>query len=148
MLSPPAFDAHVVEFERQVVLQEAALDKNNPVAIAAYSVLKRVFPGDPLSQPILGYRKTLERITFADAKAYYGRFYTPANSYALIVGDVEPERAASLVAETLGGWQTLSHRTETFPPPPRVSPDRLFSFRTLVEQVYYGLGTLTPGHAA
>jgi len=148
MVSGTAFDAHDVDVERRVVLEEAALDKNNPVAIAAYSVLQKVFPGDPLSQPILGYRKTLERITYADAKAYYGRFYTPTNSYALVIGDVDPERAASLVAETLGGWQTLSRRAETFPPPPRISPDRLFSFRTLVEQVYYGLGTLTPGHAA
>jgi zinc protease len=148
MVSATAFDAHDVEVERQVVLQEAALDKNNPVAIAAYSVLKRVFPGDPLSQPILGYRKTLERITYADVKSYYGRFYTPANSYALVVGDVEPERAASLVAETLGGWQGLSHRAEGFAPPPQVAPDRVFSFHTLVEQVYYALGVLTPGHAA
>jgi zinc protease len=148
MVSGTAFDAHDVDVERQVVLQEAALDKNNPAAIAAYSVLKKVFPGDPLSQPILGYRKTLERITFADVKAYYGRFYTPGNSYALVVGDVEPEHAASLVAETLGAWQSFSHRAEGFPAAPQIAPDRAFSFRTLVEQVYYALGVLTPGHTA
>jgi zinc protease len=148
MVSATAFDAHDVDVERQVVLQEAALDKNNPAAIAAYSVLKKVFPGDPLSQPIIGYRKTLERITYADVKSYYGRFYNPSNAYALVVGDVEPERAAALVAETLGGWQSFSHRTEGFPPPPQIAADRVFSFRTLVEQVYYAQGVLTPGHAA
>ncbi|HTD53056.1 MAG TPA: pitrilysin family protein [Thermoanaerobaculia bacterium] len=148
LVTGAAFDAHDVDVERRVVLEEAARDKNNPVAIAAYSVLKRAFPDDPLSQPVLGYRKTLDRITYGDVKAYYGRFYAPGNAYALIVGDVEPERAAELVAETLGTWQGLSRRPQTFPPPPRVAPDRAFAFRTLVEQVYYALGVLTPGHSA
>src|SRR5262249_32467414 len=148
MVSGTAFDAQDVDVERAIVLQEAALDKNNPVAIAAYSVLKKVFPGDPLSQPILGYRKTLERISYADVKSYYRRFYTPANAYALVVGDVEPEHAASLIAETLASWQGVAHWAEGFPPPPKVAAERIFSFRPLVEQVYYALGVLTPGHAA
>src|SRR5262249_20212880 len=90
----------------------------------------------------------LEGVRYAVGKSYYGRFYPPANAYALVVGDVEPERAASLVVETLGSWQGFAHRAEGFPPPPKVAADRVFSFRTLIEQVYYALGVLTPGHAA
>lgn len=145
MVTATAFDAHDVETERRVVLEEAARDKNNPVAVAAYSVLKDIFPDDPLSQPVLGYRKTLERITLADLKAYFGTFYTPANSYALIVGDVEPGEAAALVSETLEPWRAQHRSFVGFPAPPRVAAERVFSFHTLVEQVYYGLGVLTPG---
>src|SRR5437867_1165389 len=102
------FDAKDVESERRVVLQEAALDKNNPVSVAAYSVLGRLFPRDPLGQPVIGFKKTLQRIRVEDATAYYRRFYTPDNSYALIVGDVDPEAAAALIEETLGPWERVS----------------------------------------
>jgi zinc protease len=148
MVTATAFSAHDVDVERKVVLQEAARDKSNPASVAAYSVLARIFPGDPLSQPIIGFKKTLERITFADAKAYYGRFYSPENSYALIVGDVDPDRAAVLVESTLSSWKGApASSAAPFPPPPRISGEKRFVFSTLVQQVYYALGALTPGHA-
>ena len=145
LVTGTGFDSRDVEVERNVVLEEAARDKSNPASVAAYSVLKRLFPGDPLSQPIIGYRKTLEAIRYADVKAYYGRYYAPGNAYALVVGDVEPERAAALLEETVGGWRTAHAPPADFPPPPRVSEERRFVFQTLVEQVYYAVGVLTPG---
>ncbi len=148
MVTATAFSARDVEVERNVVLQEAARDKSNPASVAAYSVLKRIFPGDPLSQPVIGFKKTLQRISFADAKAYYGRFYAPANSYALVIGDVDVERAADLVASTLSAWKGApAGSAAPFPPAPRVAEEKRFVFATLVQQVYYALGALTPGHA-
>ena len=148
LVTAPGFDAKDVEVERNVVLEEAARDKSNPAAIAAYAILKRIFPGDSLSQPIIGYRKTLERVSYADVKAYYGRYYSPANAYALVVGDVEPQRAGSLISETLSSWKGSHAAPLGFPPPPRVSDENRFVFSTLVEQVYYALGALTPGQEA
>jgi zinc protease len=148
LVTATGFDSRDVEVERNVVLEEAARDKSNPASVAAYSVLKRLFPGDPLSQPIIGYRKTLEAIRYADVKAYYGRYYAPGNAYALVVGDIDPERAAALLEETVGGWRTAHAPPADFPPPPRVSQERRFVFQTLVEQVYYAMGVLTPGQTA
>jgi zinc protease len=148
LVTGTGFDAHDVDVERNVVLEEAARDKSNPASVAAFSVLRRLFPGDPLSQPIIGYRKTLEGIQYADVKAYYGRYYAPANSYVLVVGDVDPEKAAALVEETMGGWKSGHAPRTDFPPPPRVSAESRFVFQTLVEQVYYAMGVLTPGQTA
>jgi zinc protease len=148
LVTGTGFTAHDVEVEREIVLEEAARDKSNPASVAAFSVLRRLFPGDPLSQPIIGYRKTLEGIQYADVKAYYGRYYAPANSYVLVVGDVDPEKAAAVLEETMGAWKS-GHAPQTgFPPPPRVSAESRFVFQTLVEQVYYAMGVLTPGQTA
>ena len=147
MVAGTAFNAHDLEIERNVVLEEAARNKNNPLVVASYSVLKRIFPGDPLSQPIIGYRKTLERIRYEDARAYYQRFYRPSNAYALIVGAVDPRAAAALVFQTLGPWKS-SGPPAPFPGAPRLSPDRTFEFHTLVEQFYDVLGAQTAGFAA
>jgi zinc protease len=147
MVAGAAFSARDVEIERNVVLEEAARNKNNPLVVAGYSVLRRVFPGDPLSQPIIGYRKTLENIRYADVRAYYERFYRPSNSYALVVGAVEPMVAAELVARTLGGWKA-GGRPAPFPPLPHISPEKSFEFHTLTEQFYDVLGAETAGYAA
>jgi zinc protease len=147
MVAGTAFNAHDVEIERNVVLEEAARNKNNPLVVASYSVLRRIFPGDPLSQPIIGYRKTLEKIRYEDARAYYQRFYRPSNAYALIVGAVEPRAAAALVVQTLGAWKAEGGKS-AFPPAPRLAPDRTFEFHTLIEQFYDVLGAETAGFAA
>lgn len=139
-----AFDEADVQTERKVVLQEAALDKNNPVSVAGYSVLGRLFPKDPIGQPVIGFRKSLSRIRAQDATDYYRRYYTPGNAYALVVGGVDPREAADLVEETLGGWAAGAPRPP-LPPPPHPAADRAFLFRTLTRQVYYGTGVLTGG---
>lgn len=152
LVTAVGFDAHDVEVERRVVLEEAALDKNNPLSVAAYSVLRRLFPGDPLCQPVIGYRKTLQRIRLEDVRSYYERFYVPENSYALIVGNVDPDVAAALVTTTLEGWRrsgsgVASGRAEPleFPPAPTAAPPQRFVFHTFTHQVYYAIGVLTTG---
>ena len=147
MVTGTGFTPQDMETERRVVLEEAARNKNNPLIVAAYSVLKRVFPGDPLSQPIIGYRKTLERIRYEDARSYYSRFYVPGNAYALVVGALDPGAAAELIGSTLGGWKGPASRAP-FPPPAHLAADREFEFHTLVEQFYDVLGAATPGHLA
>src|SRR6185436_3919063 len=116
-------------------------------SVAGYSVLGRLFPDDPMGQPVIGFRKTLSRITVEDATGYYRRYYTPDNAYALVVGGVDPAAAAALVEETLGGWERAEPRPP-LPPPPQPAPDREFLFRTLTKQVYYGTGVLTGGEAS
>src|SRR5262249_36787774 len=105
LVTAAGFDQKDVEVERNVVLQEAALDKKNPLTIAGYSILRRLFPEDPLSQPVIGFTKTLRRIRLADVERYYALFYRPDNAGALAVGDGDAPRAAALIADTLGAWR-------------------------------------------
>lgn len=165
LVTVTGFDGKDLETERKVVLEEAALDKSDPMMIAAYSVLRRLFPGDPLAQPVIGFRKTLERIRLEDVDAYYRRHYAPGRAYALVVGDVDPHAAASLLAETIGAWSPApvppegagrplsdtpsleppAPAPDGFPARPRISDERTFVFRTFTHRVYYGLGVLTDG---
>src|SRR4029077_10497417 len=68
-------------------------------------------------------------------------------AYALVVGGVDPRAAAALIEETLGGWKRGSPRPP-LPGPPHPAADRVFSFKTLTRQVYYGTGVLTGGEAS
>lgn len=145
MVTATAFDQADVERERGVVLQEVALGKTDPLAIMAYSVLRQVFPGDPLGQPVIGFRKTLRRITAQDLQGYYRRHYVPANMFAVIAGDVDRERATELVLNTLGSDSSARGLAHPVYPKPVLRVERLYRFKTLVSQSYLLAGALTGG---
>ena len=146
MVTGTAFDSADVERERGVVLQEVALGKVDPLAVVAYSVLGRIFPGDPIGQPVIGFRKTLRRIREEDLARHYRRYYVPANMFAIVVGDISPSRAEELVRTTLG---RMPRGGEPHPgyarPTPRSEP--VYRFRTLVKQSYLFAGALTGGES-
>ena len=146
LVTETAFRDEDVDRERGVVLQEVAMGKTDPLAIMAYSVLRRVFPGDPVGQPVIGFRRTLKRITTEDARDYYKSFYVPSNMFAVVVGDVDPQAAAALVASTLGGGNAgYDHPVYPIPTP---QVESLYRFRTLVKQSYLLAGALTGGETA
>jgi zinc protease len=147
LVTDTAFDDEDVRRERNVVLQEVALGKTDPMAIAAYSVLRRVFPGDPIAQPVIGFRRTLKKIRKQDLDSYYARYYVPANMYAVVVGDVDPVVAAERVRRSLGSLPGQGRAHPPYPvPAARLKP--LYRFRTLVKQSYLLAGALTAGDSA
>jgi predicted Zn-dependent peptidase len=146
LVTGTAFDAKDVEREREVVLQEAAMGKTDPLAVVAYSVLRRVFPGDPIGQPVIGFRSTLRRVTITDLRGFHSRHYVPARMFAVIVGDVDAGEASARVASTLGAIPGGAARSPYTSPLPRRSP--VFRFRTLVSQAYLLTAALTGGEAS
>ncbi|MGH9869144.1 MAG: M16 family metallopeptidase [Candidatus Polarisedimenticolia bacterium] len=144
MVTGTAFDATDLAREREVVLQEAAMGKTDPLAIMAYSVLRQVFPDDPLGQPVIGFRSTLRRIKKEDVAAYHRRHYVPGKMFAVIVGDVDAQDAVTRVTETLGSLPA-SGAAEAPYPDPEPHREEAFEFRTLVSQAYLLTVALTRG---
>ncbi len=138
-----AFTDEDVDRERNVVLQEVALGKTDPLAIMGYSVLHRLFPDDALGQPVIGFRKTLNAVTAEDLRAFSNRFYVPANMFAVVTGDVDLAFARRLVAETLGAMPAGTPRAPAPTPEPKREP--LYRFKTLVQQSYLLTGAVTSG---
>jgi len=77
----PLFREEDINNERKVVINELMERMNNPVAFAAYSFLKILYKEDnPLFHPVIGYIKTLEKITQKDILDYYQKYYIPQNT--------------------------------------------------------------------
>ena len=140
------FDDEDVKTERDVVLQEVALGKTDPLAIVAYSVLGRMFPDDPIGQPVIGFRKTLKKITTDDLLEYYRRHYVPANMYVVIAGAVDTEAASRRVCGSLGAVPHGTPRGDYARP--QAHTERLYRFRTLTDQAYLMMGALTGGESS
>ena len=147
LVTDARFDDDDVERERRIVLQEAALGKTDPLAIAAWSVLGDLFPGDPMGQPVIGFRRTLRRIRPEHLREHHARFYVPSNMFAVIAGDVSPSAAIDCVCGSLGRHPSPpAPRRIVAPPRARVAPS--FTFRTLTRQAYLIYGALTSGETS
>ena len=76
----PLFREEDINNERKVVINELLEAMNNPVSFAAHSALKIIYKEEnPFFHPVIGYIKTLEKITQKDILDYYQKFYIPQN---------------------------------------------------------------------
>lgn len=92
------FSTASVEKERQVVLEERTLRVDDSPKGMAYEKLRQLaYAGTPYGSSIIGSIQDISSISIADLKNWYSKYYHPSNATIVIVGDVDPEDAFSLV---------------------------------------------------
>ena len=95
------FDPFEVEAERQVIAEERARDQESPFSRLDHQHLVTSYVRHPYRNPILGWPDDLERIDVDDLKAFYRDHYRPEGAVLVIVGDVDPARAARRLRGTI-----------------------------------------------
>jgi zinc protease len=100
----PALSADRFETEREVVLNERRQSyENRPYGLAHFALSEAMYPADhPYHWPTIGYPSDLRAATVDDARAFFLRYYHPANASLAIAGDIGTD-AALAMAERLFG---------------------------------------------
>jgi len=89
--------------EKNVVLEERRLrTDDNPQSYLHEQTYATAYQVHPYHWPIIGWMEDLERITLADAKAYYDRYYTPANAFVVIAGDFSRQELLPKIEKAFG----------------------------------------------
>ncbi len=88
--------------EKAVVLEELAMGLDDPWRRLSSAVQELVFGRHPYARPVIGYADILERAGPEDMRAYYSRFYQPANATIVLCGDLRPGPALKAVRKHLG----------------------------------------------
>lgn len=97
------FNDEDVKTELEVVKEERrSRTDNNPAALMSEQMHATAYIAHPYGRPIIGWMSEVENLTAADAKAFYARFYTPANAALVVVGDVEPDAVYELAKKYYG----------------------------------------------
>ena len=113
--------------ELEVVKEERRLrTEDNPLALMNEALNASVFVASPYRRPIVGWMSDLDALTPADARAFYQRWYVPANAAVVVAGDVDVARARALAEKYYGSL------------PIRVVPER----KPRVEPVQSGIKRL------
>lgn len=85
------FDAHELETERTVILQELALDSDNPQHLIGELFALTTFGDTPLGRPIIGTEANIKRFSRDNLLDYVHNKYNSQNIIISIAGNIQHE---------------------------------------------------------
>jgi predicted Zn-dependent peptidase len=87
-----------VESERQVILEELAMDDDSPDDVALRTLTRQLFPDHGLGRDTAGDRDTVRSITAGDIRRFHLDHYTTGSTVVAVAGDVEHDEVRAAVA--------------------------------------------------
>jgi predicted Zn-dependent peptidase len=103
-----------VDAERNVVLEEIAMNDDDPSDTAHEAFTAKLFGDTPLGRPILGTADSINAITREQIFEHYQAMYTPEHLVVAAAGNLDHETVVRLVAQAFG--PVLNHVAEPVPP--------------------------------
>ncbi|SDJ87159.1 zinc protease [Catalinimonas alkaloidigena] len=122
----PRFDADDFARLKKQQIEAIAFQNNQPEVIAS-KVYDRLLFGERSirSIPAIGTTETVENITLDDVKAFYNQYFSAANSYAVVVGDLTESEAKPAMA-FLESWAAKPVPAVTFSETPAIDKTRIY----------------------
>jgi len=89
--------------ERDVIVEERRqrID-GSPEARLVEALRYALLVNSPYGRPAIGWEQEMEKLTTADAIAWYKKWYVPNNAILIVVGDVKPEDVKALAEKYYG----------------------------------------------
>lgn len=97
MLYNAAFDPVELEKEKEVILKEIRLTKDDPERRMARVLNERAYLRHPYKYPTIGYEANFTSLTREDLIRYYNMMYVPNRVAITITGDIEASDAMAAV---------------------------------------------------
>jgi zinc protease len=141
----PALTEEKFANQREVVLNERRQNyENRPYGMAGLAMIDALFPsGHPYHWATIGSPDDLRAATADDVRAFFRRYYHPANASLAIAGDVDVEEALDLAARYFGDIPAGAPPEAIPPAPARARPARrMIEDRVELPRLY--VGWLTP----
>ncbi len=117
MVSGSLIEPKDVDAERGVILEEIAMNDDEPSDTVHEAFAAQLFGDTPLGRPILGSADSINSITRAQIAEHYVARYTPDNLVIAAAGSLDHDAVAELAREAFAAVAT----GDTEPAPPRVA---------------------------
>ncbi|GHG56269.1 putative zinc protease [Sinomonas cellulolyticus] len=107
MITSAVLDADELEQERDVILEEIAMDGDDPTDVAHEHFVAAVLGQHPLGRPIGGTPEAIKAVPRDSVLAHYRRYYRPEELVVTAAGGLDHETVCSLVLDALrgAGWE-------------------------------------------
>jgi predicted Zn-dependent peptidase len=103
VLTQPMLAEADVESERQVILEELAMDDDTPDDRVHTLLGELLFVEHPLGRETAGMRDTVTSIGAAEVRSFFGEWYRPANLVLACAGDIDHDEVMTLIESAFGG---------------------------------------------
>jgi predicted Zn-dependent peptidase len=122
MITGAVLDPAELEQERDVILEEIAMDSDDPTDVAHENFVAAVLGNHPLGRPIGGTPEAIKAVPRDSVWEHYQRYYRPEELVITAAGGLDHDVVCRLVLGALrdAGWEL----TEDAAPVPRRSTER------------------------
>jgi predicted Zn-dependent peptidase len=106
MFSSARIDPTDFDLERTVILEELAMNQDDPEDVAHENLAEALLPGHELGRPIGGTEQAIMAVDRESVYQYYKKHYRPENLIVTVAGGVSHEQVLALVEQELAkvGW--------------------------------------------
>ncbi|GAB4387196.1 MAG: pitrilysin family protein [Phycisphaerales bacterium] len=122
----PALRQEDFDLEKNVILEEIAMYKDNPFWVLYETAVERHYGTHPLSHRVLGTAETVSRLSRDQMLDYFRQRYSADNTVVSLAGRIDFDAAVALIEDECGSWQRSGAT--------RVHPPHRPAFETLVLQ--------------
>ncbi|WP_309070618.1 M16 family metallopeptidase [Arthrobacter sp.] len=121
MVTSAVIDPEELEQERHVILEEIAMDSDDPSDVAHEKFVEAVLGAHPLGRPIGGTPDAIKAISRDSVLDHYRRYYRPEELVVTAAGGLDHDVVCSLVVQALerAGWTLAADAA----PVPRRAPE-------------------------
>jgi predicted Zn-dependent peptidase len=137
VLWAPAFREHEIEAERQVILEEIAMEEDTPDDRVMTLFAEALFPDHPLGREVLGTRTSITGMTRESIRGFHDRWYRPANLVVAVAGAITHDEVLDAVERRLAG---VEGGQEPERKPPELDPQRRVHLKRRGEQAHLAVG--------
>jgi zinc protease len=112
----PALPARAFKIIRRQLADSAVGELQSPAFLTQHALKSALLPPN---DPDLSYATpgTISALSLADLRRYYQRVFRPDMTTIVVIGNVTPERARSVIESNFGGWKAHGPRPKTLLPP-------------------------------
>ncbi len=121
VISTPNFPEDSFANEKEVILRERSMYSDNPDRYLSEKLWLELYMEHPARHPIIGYQEKIKSVDRNMMLDYYKKRYSPERTFFVISGDIDSEKAVSLIREKLGDWG----RGQLAEPPLAVEPEQV-----------------------
>lgn len=104
MIKNASFDKKEFNKEKEVILSEIRSIKDDIEDYSFNKIHEIGFVRGPLKQDTIGSEKNINKFTSEDLIEFYRKYYSPDNSYIVVVSNIEHEEVICNIEKFFGDW--------------------------------------------
>ena len=102
MMGFPSFEAHEIDNEREVVIEEIKRSQDSLPRQASRLLFSSMYPGHPYGLPVIGFTENVQKFTRDEILGYFNARYNPGNMTLVAVGDFKSAEMKKKVEKFFG----------------------------------------------